>query len=251
MSCRLRLMPISPAAPAASLHPPQFPTNACCGSRARIAARRCLAAVACAVALAPLGSRAGNVSSAELVPIRQSWAHITYEMPKAERGDAYQALEAKTAALAQQDPASAEPLVWQAIILSTHAGVEGGLGALGKAKEARRLLLEAQRLDPHAMQASVYTTLGALYYQVPGWPLGFGDKDRARELLQKALALDPTGIDANYFYGDFLYRTGDSSGALVALRKALAAPPRESQPVADRGRREAAQVLIDTITHGS
>jgi Tfp pilus assembly protein PilF len=47
---------------------------------------------------------------------------------------------------------------------------------------------------------------GALYYQVPGWPIGFGDKDKANELLKKALALNPDGIDPNYFYGDFLLK---------------------------------------------
>jgi tetratricopeptide (TPR) repeat protein len=186
-----------------------------------------------------------------IVPIQQSWAHITYEMPKAKRANAYQALEAKAAELAQENPSRAEPLVWEAIILSTHAGVEGGLGGLGMARDARRLLLEAQRLDPEVMQGSIYTTLGALYYQVPGWPLGFGDKDKAREMLQKAVSLNPTGMDANYFYGDFLYRAGDKGAALVALRKAVSAPPRTHQPVADRGRREAAQALIDTIAHGS
>ena len=223
-------------------------------TRARSAAnarpvRHALIAFACSIALVPLGARAQGVPPEALRSIQQSWARITYEMPKAERGDAYHALEATSAALAAQNPGRAEPLIWEAIILSTHAGVEGGLGGLGKAKEARRLLVEAQHLDPDAMPGSIYTTLGALYYQVPGWPLGFGDKDKAREMLQKAVALDPTGIDGNYFYGDFLYHTGDTAGALAALRKAVAAPPREDQPVADRGRREAARELIQTITH--
>ena len=35
------------------------------------------------------------------------------------------------------------------------------------------------------------SSLGVLYYKVPGWPIGFGDKDKARDLLQKALAVNP------------------------------------------------------------
>ena len=47
------------------------------------------------------------------------------------------------------------------------------------------------------LDGSAYNSLGVLYYKVPGWPVGFGDKAKARELLQKALAINPKGIDAN------------------------------------------------------
>ncbi|MEX1827274.1 tetratricopeptide repeat protein [Luteibacter sp. CQ10] len=116
------------------------------------------------------------------------------------------------------------------------------------AKRARDLLQEAQKIQPDVLNGSIYTTLGSLYYQVPGWPLGFGDKDKARSLLEKALQIDPDGIDPNYFYADFLYRTGDKAGAMTHLRKALAAPPRGDQPLADKGRRAQVQKLIDTLS---
>ena len=81
-----------------------------------------------------------------------------------------------------------------------------------------------------ALDGSAYTSLGSLYYQVPGWPIGFGDDAKARELLQKALALNPEGIDPNYFMGDFLYRKGDYEAARQALARALKAPPRPDRP---------------------
>ena len=109
------------------------------------------------------------------------------------------------------------------------------------AKQARDLLAGAEKIQPDVLHGSIYTTLGSLYYQVPGWPLGFGDNDKARDLLQKALQIDPDGIDANYFYGDFLNRTGDKAGAMARLDKALAAPPRPDQPLADKGRRAQVQ----------
>ncbi|HLZ84609.1 MAG TPA: tetratricopeptide repeat protein, partial [Caulobacteraceae bacterium] len=91
---------------------------------------------------------------------------------------------------------------------------------------------------------SIYTSLGSLYGAVPGPPIGFGDRDRARAYFQKALAVNPVGIDPNYFYGAFLLRQGDHAGAIRALQRALAAPPRPGREIADRGRRAEAVALL-------
>lgn len=53
--------------------------------------------------------------------------------------------------------------------------------------------------------------------KVPGSPIGFGDDAKARQLLQQALALDPNGLDANYFWGDVLYDQGAKAGAKAAI----------------------------------
>ncbi|SFW35842.1 tetratricopeptide repeat protein [Luteibacter sp. UNCMF366Tsu5.1] len=198
------------------------------------------------LALVPSLSHADDVDAA-IKTLSQDWSRVTYTLPKAQQDDAYDALESRGAALIAQYPQRAEPRVWQAIILSTHAGEHGGLGALGMAKHARDLLQEAEKIQPDVLHGSIYTTLGSLYYQVPGWPVGFGDKDKARTLLQKALQIDPDGIDPNYFYADFLYKTGDKAGAMEHLKKALAAAPRPDRELADKGRRAQVQKLIDTI----
>ena len=79
---------------------------------------------------------------------------------------------------------------------------------------------------------------------MPGFPIGFGDPAKARTYLAKALAANPTGIDPNYFQGDFLLRQGDAAGAVKALDRALAAPPRPGRELADRGRRAEASALL-------
>jgi len=79
---------------------------------------------------------------------------------------------------------------------------------------------------------------------VPGWPLGFGDDGKARQLLDQALALNPDGIDPNYFLGDYLYRHRDFDGARSALERALRAPARPDRPLADEGRRREIQALL-------
>jgi Tfp pilus assembly protein PilF len=63
-------------------------------------------------------------------------------------------------------------------------------------------------------------------------------------LLQKALAINPNGIDPNYFYGEFLVETGKASEAIPYLERALKAPPRPGREVADAGRREEANTLL-------
>ncbi len=115
---------------------------------------------------------------------------------------------------------------------------QGGLGALALVKEARGQFEKALALEPRALDGSAYTSLGSLYYQVPGWPLGFGNDKKAWELLVQGLAINPQGIDANYFYGDFLRDQGDYAGAEKAFKHALEAAPRPGRELADAGRRK-------------
>ena len=175
--------------------------------------------------------------SPELLDLSESWARIKYQLPEDQRVAALESLSAQARALVEARPGEAEPLVWQAIILSTTAGEKGGLGALSLVKQAKKLLERAEAIDPEVLDGSVYTSLGSLYYQVPGWPIGFGNDDKAEAYLKKALALNPDGIDPNYFYGDFLLQEKAFVEAEAAFTKALAAPPRDNRPIADAGRR--------------
>lgn len=179
--------------------------------------------------------------------LQTGWALAKYRTPEAEQDAAFAALARQAEALHAAHPHRAEALTWQAIIESTHAGVVGGLGALSMVKHARSLLEQAEALDATALEGSVYTSLGSLYYQVPGWPVGFGDDSRAESYLKKALALNPDGIDPNFFYGDFLRDQDRFQEASVYLQKALSAPPRPNRAVADEGRRDEASRLLAEV----
>jgi tetratricopeptide (TPR) repeat protein len=150
---------------------------------------------------------------------------------------AFAALEKRAEDFTKQHPGRAEALIWEGIIESSYAGAKGGLGALGIAKEARGNLEAALGIDPSALNGSAYTSLGTLYYKVPGFPVGFGDDEKAEKMLQKALALNPDGIDPNYFYGEYLYEQGEYAKALQYLEKAAKAPGRPGRERADEGRR--------------
>lgn len=181
--------------------------------------------------------------------LARSWAHANYEIgDKVAQADAAARIAADAESLARQNPNRAEPLVWEAIAKATEAGAKGGLGGLALAKEAKALLERAEKINPAALgDGSVYTSLGSLYAQVPGFPVGFGDAGKARSYLQKALAVNPTGVDANFFYGDFLARQKDYAGASKALQKALTAPPRPNREIADRGRKAQAAALLGEV----
>ena len=179
-----------------------------------------------------------------LSSIQQSWAHIQYEVPEDQRTAAFEKLAAQASSFTQQRQSVAEAWIWSGIVTSSWAGAQGGLGALSKVKDAKADLEKALTLDPKALQGSAYTSLGALYDRVPGWPIGFGDSDKAEQLLKLALQMNPNGIDSLYFWGDHLYRQKRYSEARGALQKALQAAPRPGRETADAGRRKEIEALL-------
>ncbi|VXB36436.1 tetratricopeptide repeat protein [Pseudomonas sp. 8O] len=185
---------------------------------------------------------------AQLQQLQTRWAEINYETPQKQREAAFAKLVTQADAALASEPRAPELLIWRGIILSTQAGAKGGLGALGLVKQAKASLEQALAIDPKALAGSAYTSLGSLYYQVPGWPIGFGDDEQAENMLKQALAINPDGLDPNYFYGDFLQRQKRYEQARAALEKALAARDRPGRELADQGRRAEATALLQQVT---
>ena len=174
--------------------------------------------------------------ASELFHIQQRWAEVTYQLEGKTQLSAFEQLVAEVEELSNSEPDSAEAWIWSGIVKSTFAGAKGGLGALGLAKAAKVDLERAMAIDADALEGSSYSTLGTLYHSVPRWPVGFGDQDKAEELLRKSVALNPTGIDNNYFYGTYLLDEKRYEEAEKYLNQAKQAPPRPGRPVADAGR---------------
>jgi len=205
----------------------------------------CVAALLSALSLPSL-ALADSVQP-RLQLLQGRWAEINYQVPAAQREAEFAKLAAEADTLVRSNPQDAELHIWRGIILSTYAGAKGGLGALDLVKQSKASLERALALDPKALHGSAYTSLGALYYQVPGWPIGFGDDQQAEKLLKQALQLNPNGIDPNYFYGDFLFRQARYSEAKRALEKAQAASARPGREVADRGRQAEIAALLAKV----
>lgn len=184
----------------------------------------------------------------QIASLQSEWATANYQLAEADKQAAFEALLEKAQHLTAGYPLRAEPRVWEAIIRAGLAGSMGGLSALFKAmpqmEQGRTLLLEAEKMDPTVLNGSVYTTLGSFYYMVPGGLIGFGDDDKAREYLAKALQTAPDDMDANYFMGDFLLDQGDPAAAKPYLQKVLAMPDVEGRPVYSKGRRAEAAAKL-------
>lgn len=189
----------------------------------------------------------GALAVENVADLQQAWAHATYELGADQRAGALDALGKAATDLVAAHPDDPALLIWQGIILSSYAGEASGFSALGAAKKARAALQKALEINPNALDGSAYTSLGALYYKVPGWPIGFGDEKKARSYLGQALTLNPDGIDPNYFMGEFLYENGDVQAAVLHLNKAMNAEPRKGREVADSGRRQEIRALLDRI----
>ena len=194
---------------------------------------------------------AGLSSSAampEVKEIQHEWARLYYlDEFRNQNYRELQALARKANQVSQDNPQSAEALVWDAIVLSTLAEKKGGIGALSLVKEAKLKLEQAEAIDPTVLGGSVYASLGTLYSKVPGWPIGFGSDKKAEKYFKKALQLNPEGLDINYFFAEYLYENGNEQLALEYLEKALHAPHMQDRPVADQGRREQARKLRDLL----
>ncbi len=181
-------------------------------------------------------SLSAQAISPEALPLQSAWEHANYELTDKQQIDAFESLTAKADEIKKQSPQQPDVLIWRGIIYASYAGIKGGLGALSMAKTAKADLEKAIEIDDQALNGSAYTTLGTLYYKVPGWPLGFGDKTTAEKLLKNALRLNPQGIDSNYFYALFLMDKKHYKQAESYLLFAKKASPRADRPLADKGR---------------
>ncbi len=195
---------------------------------------------------------AGLSSSAQMPEVREiqsEWARLYYldEFLNNNYRE-LQALARQANRVAHDNPDSAEALVWDAIVLSTLAEKKGGLGALSLVKEARLKLEQAEAIDAEVLGGSVYASLGSLYSKVPGWPIGFGNDKKAERYFRKALAINPQGLDINYFFAEYLADNGNDQLALEYIERALQAPPMEGRPLADQGRRQQAIKLRSDLT---
>jgi len=183
----------------------------------------------------------------EINKIESQWARIYYAENSSEQTKHFPALVEVTKQLASKYPKAVEPVIWQAIIIATNAAFESPFKALKSIETAKTLLEQVIRIKPEALEGAALVTLGTLYYMTPGWPISFGDQQRAEWLLKEALRINPSSIDSNYFYADYLLSKGKLESAEDYFKKALNAPVRSNQHYADTQlKKEALAALKNT-----
>lgn len=180
----------------------------------------------------------------DVAAVQSHWASANYGAEGKARKAAFERLVQEADELVDRYPDDAAAHIWAGIVYSTYAGEVSMFSAGKQVKRARAELEKALALDPEAMQGSAYTSLGALLFQIPGF-MG-GDEALAERYLRQGLALNPDGIDPNYFYALFLLDQDRPAEAVRYLETARSAPPRPDRPLADQGRQqEIAAVLAD------
>lgn len=217
--------------------------------------KKARAAVVATVALLLIGEPSVVQASenralrAEIKLLSRDWEQVKLQVDNRDEQEKQMAVLAQNAAdIAKRYQGSPEAMIWVGIITSEQASIASENGspmkALVLAKRTRDILEKVEKVDPVTLDAAAPTSLGVLYYRVPEFPLGFGDKSKARHYLQEAITNAPNGLDANYFYGDFLYDQHEYAEAIKVLKRALTLPALLERPIWDRSRRLAIQELL-------
>ena len=205
------------------------------------------------VALSVCAQASDNLSlKSELLRLAHDWEHVKLQISDRDDQERQMASLAQRAGkIAKQYENIPDPIVWVGIITSEQASLASENGspikALQFAKRARDILEKVEKTNPETMDAGAPTTLGVLYDRVPGFPTGFGDTARARYYLQEAIKSAPNGLDANFFYGDFLFKLGERSEAAKILERALTLPELLNRPLWDRSLRAAIRQTLSEI----
>lgn len=189
----------------------------------------------------------------EIINLQKSWEKLNYQTPIPEQEKEFESLLIQSKKITSQYNDLAESHIWQGIIEATFADLKNDKGeknsALSLAALAKKSFVDAIKLNPYAMHGAAFTNLGALYYQVPSWPISFGDNRKAEEFLMKGLELNPDDIDANYFYGDFLFQKGNLLKSQHYFIKASQAQEREGREIGDKERKKDIEDMLKKITY--
>lgn len=210
-----------------------------------------LLAAVCAVSANATSANTTPADDPVLGQVRQiqtRWETIKFTVPEGDRQtEQMNALGADADGLASKYPDRVEVLIWDGIVTSERASLVNPISALSLANRARDTLEKAYKLNATVLDAGAPTSLGVLYYRVPGFPVAFGDKTKARALLEQATKSAPDGLDAWYFYGDFLMTQGEYAKAQAAFTHALAIPVRADRALWDQNRRLVITEKLDQI----
>lgn len=134
-----------------------------------------------------------------------------------------------------------------AMIKGSMAKQQSRLKAIKQVKQIKRHLDKAIKKSPSAMSGLGWTLLGLLYDKSPGWPFSIGDDEKAEQAYLKGLEYNPDGIDANFYYGDFLRRKGRIKEARKYLSKASQSKPRAEIDLAYQGRMKDVQRSLSKL----
>ena len=127
------------------------------------------------------------------------------------------------------------------------AGVTGSAEALSLIRKAKELLEVVVSRDPTVVRGTPYVILATLYYRAPSWPISFGNNQKAKEFFDKANQQNHDSLVTDYFYADYLIKTGHKKEAIQVLKKALTYEINPKYELADQGRKQDIENLLQKL----
>ena len=120
-------------------------------------------------------------------------------------------------------PGGVEGLFWLAANMGIWGLTNGPLDSLAQVPQLLKVLAKCAEVDPQGKfeRGSCFRIIGALYTQLPGFPVSIGDKQKAEEAFQKSF-INGSGYGINQtLYAELHIARGDYKKARDVLEKAL------------------------------
>lgn len=121
-------------------------------------------------------------------------------------------------------PDGVEGLFWLAANMGIWGLTNGPLDSLAQVPQLLKILAKCAEVDPQGKfeRGSCYRITGALYTQLPGFPVSIGDKKKAEEAFQTSF-IHGGGYGINHtLFAELQTARGDHKKAREVLEKALA-----------------------------
>lgn len=139
-------------------------------------------------------------------------------------------------------PGGVDGRYWHALTLGRLGETQGVLRSLSVVSEMRRELETVLELAPD--HAGAHFALGMLYYRLPGWPLSFGDNNRALEYMTAAVELAPDNTTYRLGLAELLLDMRRRDEAIALLEAILEMPLTPGEPVESAEDKIRAQELL-------
>jgi tetratricopeptide (TPR) repeat protein len=187
----------------------------------------------------------------DLTALVREFDAVQFEMPAGhDKFQAFEVLLRRADEVKRKFPGRAEPLCWEGWVLAAQSETIQDLSMLDKRAEAMSKLQAAVAIDPNVYNGAPHLSLGDLEFlgSLFPFPLTYGGKETARTHYQKALEMNPEGLETNLHFAHFLYSTKDFEGAFKHASAAANAPPMQGRIQADKVlRKEAARLVALTL----
>ena len=135
--------------------------------------------------------------------------------------------------------------LWGRMIAMKHEIATSLLPSLKRLEQTTAFL--ENMIAKHPKRFEAYALVGALYRELPAWPISIGDKQRALELFSTGIGLAPDNAEMLLGLGETHLALGDKRAARRTLLRCAqdGTGPKELEFETDEARRWASKLLSD------